>query len=100
MDWESRKRQLATESRQRATRVRKELPDYDRAAYQRGWAADQRGTSIEAGDRRREPDEWYDGYSDSAINRGKWHTPLCANRKCPGALHGDDCEAVSGADNQ
>jgi uncharacterized protein YciI len=61
------------ESRKAAKRVREEQPDYDRDAYTRGWKAH----SLDAGDARGEPDEWYDGYMDQACGRDKWHRPLC-----------------------
>lgn len=62
-------------SRQRAAKVKATLPDFDREAYTRGWNA----SSLEAGDSRREPDEWYQGFLDRANIREKWHLPLCPN---------------------
>lgn len=56
-----------------ANRVRTEMPDYDRASYNRGW----KSRSLEGGDARGEPNEWYDGYMDAACGRAKWHRPLC-----------------------
>ena len=57
----------------RAKRVKAEQPEYDRAAYTRGWGS----RSLDNGDARGEPNEWYDGYMDAAAAREKWHRPLC-----------------------
>ena len=57
----------------RAKRVKEEQPDYDRDAYTRGWNS----RNLDNGDARGEPEEWYDGYTDKACGREKWHRPLC-----------------------
>lgn len=66
----------AKRSRANARRVRLEMPDYDRDAYNRGY----RSMNLEGGDARGESSEWYDGYMDSATGREKWHRPLCGDR--------------------
>ena len=67
------RRERASRVYRDAVRVREERPDYDRDAYTRGW----KSTSLEGGDMRGEPNEWYDGYMDAACGRDKWHRPLC-----------------------
>jgi hypothetical protein len=61
-------------SRQRAIVVKEKDSNYDRAAYTQGWISAQRSSML-GGDGK--PNEWFDGYFDSAASRPKWHTPLC-----------------------
>jgi hypothetical protein len=59
----------------------KDTPEY-RGHYQRGWRASHGyGTSeispLERADLRGEPGAWYDGYTDYAVGRPKWHSLTC-----------------------
>lgn len=64
--------------RKRAARVRRLFPEFDRDAYNRGWRSAWSEGALDRADARRESDEWYQGYHDSAHGtRGKWHLPLC-----------------------
>lgn len=45
--------------------------------YNRGWKADQRGTSLESGDRAGASKAWEDGFLDHAAGRPKWHLARC-----------------------
>ena len=74
--WRQRVAEERAASRARAKRVREEMPDYDRNAYNRGF----RSYDLEGGDARNEPSEWYDGFMDNACGREKWHRLLCGDR--------------------
>jgi hypothetical protein len=64
--------------------IRREIlakfPDYNLNAYAKGWRdswADTIESPLELGDARGEPDEWYDGFHDSANGlRTRWHRPM------------------------
>jgi hypothetical protein len=66
--------------RQRGIQVRETRPNYDRDSYNRGWRSSLDATvglPLELADARGECSEWYDGYTDAATGRQKWHIPLC-----------------------
>jgi hypothetical protein len=39
--------------------------------YNRGWKSSQRGSGLDNADGRGEPNAWYDGYMDHAVDRPK-----------------------------
>lgn len=72
--------QANTEAARLSRVVSKQLPEYDRDSYNRGWRAgiSGGGFALDNADSRNEPGEWYDGYLDSSVGRAKWHRPLCS----------------------
>lgn len=58
-------------------------PDY-KAAYNKGWAAGHRGGSgaLDRADASLStPAAWYEGYSDAATGRDKWHRAHCPKER-------------------
>lgn len=71
--------------------TRVDTPEY-RKAYNRGWGSAKRETGMDRADARGEPNSWYDGYTDYAVGREKWHMLTCTDHeRC---MHGD-VEAAS-----
>lgn len=62
-------------------------PEYTQN-YQRGWNSGMRGSGLDRADARGEHNSWYDGYTDAAVGRPKFHSRDCS--RGPAGAH-EDC---------
>jgi len=76
---------------------RVDTPEY-RGHYNRGWETSQKASlkgidgALERADNRGEPEAWYDGYTDYAVGRKKWHSLTCpsSEHEAPGCSDYDE----------